>query len=158
MRDGLQDFEYLHVLEERLAGLKKRLGEDADWLEPRQRPLELCRRVVSNFHEHTRRPEILLATRRAIAEEIEALVQSPLLYVQTEPPEGTIIPAGPRLIQVRGVCEPGARVTINGSPVGEVTADGQFAAACFLSDATVTVASTRNGKTRKVQRTFKLVE
>jgi hypothetical protein len=86
MRDGLQDYEYLHFLEQRLAGLKKRLGEGADWLEPRQRPLELCSRVVSTFHEHTRRPEILLATRRAIAEEIEALGQSPLLYVQTEPP------------------------------------------------------------------------
>jgi len=158
MRDGLQDYEYLYVLENRLAGLKKRLGGGADWLDPRQRPLELCRRVVTSFYEHTRRPEVLLSTRREIAGEIEALGQAPLLYVQTEPCEGTAIPAGPRLINVRGVAEPGATVKLNGAAVSEVAAGGTFAAACFLGGPTLVVETAKDGKTRKVTRAFRLPE
>lgn len=158
MRDGLQDYEYLHVLEKRLAALKKRLGEPADWLDPRQRPVELCRRVATSFYDHTRQPEVLLATRREIAREIESLGQSPLLYVQTEPPEGTAIPAGPRLIHVRGITEPGISVTINGVSAGEAAADGSFAAACFLSRPDVAIEAAKAGKNRKVVRTFRLTD
>ncbi len=72
-RDGLQDYEYLWVLEDRLRSIKEQVGEDAFWLDPRQRSLELCRRVIWSFHDYTRDPNILLETRRAIAEEIESL-------------------------------------------------------------------------------------
>ena len=158
MRDGLQDYEYLWVLESRLAALKTRLGESADWLDPRQRPLELCRRVVTSFHDHTRNPGTLLAARHEIALEIEALARRPLLYVQSEPREGTEIPAGPRLVNVRGVTEPGAKVTVNDVPVADVAADGTCAAACFLSGPTVTVKVSMGGKTCVATRTFRLVE
>jgi len=158
MRDGLQDYEYLQVLEGRLRALKKKHGDSADWLDPRQRPVELCRRVATSFYEHTRQPEVLLATRREIAQEIELLTQSPLLYVQTEPQEGATIPSGPRLIQVRGVMEPGASVKINGAAVQGRTADGVFAGACFLSNPDVTIEVSKAGKTRKVLRTFRLID
>ena len=158
MCDGLQDYEYLHVLEERLDALKKKRGESIDWLDPRQRPVELCRRVATSFYEHTRQPEVLLATRREIAQEIELLGQSPLLHVQTEPPEGTTIPAGPRLIQVRGVTEPGVLVKINGTAVQGMTADGIFAAASFLSGPDVTIEASKAGRTRKVVRSFRLID
>ena len=88
--DGIQDFEYLRVLEERLRQVKLRAGEEAFWLDPRQRPLELCRRVIWSFHEYTRNPDLMLGTRRAIAEELEALQAEPRLVVQTSPPEGTV--------------------------------------------------------------------
>ncbi len=42
-RDGLQDYEYLWLLEDRLRTVKQQVGEDAFWLDPRQRSLELCR-------------------------------------------------------------------------------------------------------------------
>jgi hypothetical protein len=99
-----------------------------------------------------------LSTRRQIAAEIEALGQAPLLYVQTEPCEGTAIPAGPRLINVRGVAEPGATMKVNGAAVSEVAADGTFAAACFLAAPTLVVEATKDGKTREVTRTFRLTE
>jgi hypothetical protein len=51
MRDGLQDYELLRVLESRLASLKQSRGDRADWLDPRQRPLELCHRVASSFYD-----------------------------------------------------------------------------------------------------------
>jgi len=158
MRDGLQDYELLRVLESRLASLKQSRADRTEWLDPRQRPLELCRRVAASFYDYTRQPEVLLATRREAAREIEALGRSPLLFVQTEPCEGTAVPAGPRLINVRGIAEPKATVKINGAPVSDVGADGIFAAACFLSRPEVIVEAVMDGKTRTVTRTFRLVD
>lgn len=158
-RDGLQDYEYLWVLSDRLEQLKGQVGEDAFWLDPRQRPLELCRRVVWSFHDHTRDPEILLATRRTIAEEIESLRTAPLLVVQTSPPEGTAIPAGPRMINVRGLVAPGAKVFMDDSPVPNVRPSGYFAHYCFLGDnPRVTITVEHEGQRRSIQRTFQLVD
>ncbi len=159
-RDGLQDFEYLWVLEDRLAKIKKRIGTEAFWLDPRQRPLELCRRVVWSFHDYTRDPNVLLETRRAIAEEIEALQTEPLLIVQTSPPEGTVVPAGPRNIGVRGLVPPGATVTLNGKPVKNVRPSGYFLQAHFMPDRapTITVTVEHQGNKRTIKRTFRLTD
>lgn len=162
MRDGLQDYEYLWTLENAIRRIKTRLGKDAAWLDPRQRPTELCRRVVQSFYDHTRVPKVLLDTRSAIADEIEALEATPLLYVQTTPPEGTTTPAGPIMINVRGVATPGARVTINGQPVipDNITPTGYFKGAVFITkDApTITVTAEFDGVIRTAKRTFVVEE
>ncbi len=158
MRDGLQDFEYLWVLESELSRIKQKIGKEASWLNPRQRPLELCRRVVSSFYEYTRDPGIMLDTRHAIAREIEELSTGPLLIVQTSPPEGTFVPAGPRTIGVRGLVQPGAKVTINGKPVGNVRPSGYFLQAHFMSagNPTIEIAVEHDGRKRTTKRTFNL--
>jgi hypothetical protein len=158
MRDGLQDYEYLWVLESELAGIKQKIDKEASWLNPRQRPLELCRRVVWSFYEYTRDPGIMLDTRDAVAREIEELSTEPLLIVQTSPPEGTFVPAGPRNIGVRGLVPPGAKVTINGKPVKNVRPSGYFLHAHFMSagNPTVEIAVEHNGRKRTTKRTFKL--
>jgi len=160
MRDGLQDYEYLWVLENELSRVKQRVGKDAFWLDPRQRSLELCRRVVWSFHQYTRDPNVMLGARNAIAREIEGLRSEPLLIVQTSPPEGTIVPAGPRNIGVRGLVQPGAKVTLNGRPVGNVRPSGYFLQAHFMSDSNPAIRITveHNGKKRTVERAFKLTE
>ena len=95
-----------------------------------------------------------------VAEEIEALRTSPLLVVQTSPPEGTVVPAGPRHVIVRGLAPPGAIVTINGKPIINVRPSGYFLLAQFLPDdqATVTVTVEHKGKKRTTMRTFKFVD
>ncbi len=155
MRDGLQDFEYLWVLEDGLRQLKERVGEDAFWLDPRQRPLELCRRVVQSFYDHTRDPDVLMEARRAIAEEIEALQSAPLLVVQTSPPENTFVPAGPRNIGVRGLVAPGASVTVNGSAVA-VRESGYFCMTHFMPGDKPVIAVTveESGEQRSAARSF----
>ncbi len=157
MRDGLQDFEYLWVLEDKLRQIKDRVGEDAFWLDPRQRPVELCRRVVQSFHDHTRDPAVLMETRRQIAEEIEALDSAPLLVVQTSPPENTFVPAGPRNVGVRGLVAPGAVVTINGKAV-PVRESGYFCLAYFMPDDTpaIKVTVTEGGREHSTTRSFLL--
>lgn len=159
-RDGIQDFEYLRVLEQELAKLKRQVGDDAFWLDPRQRPLELCRRVIWSFHEYTRDPKVMLDTRQAIAEEIETLRSEPRLIVQTSPPEGTVIPAGPRAVNVRGLAPPGANVTVNGQAVANARPSGYFCQAVFLGDTqpTVSVAIEHAGKRARATRVFKLAD
>jgi len=159
-RDGLQDFEYLRRLEAGLRELKQRIGEDAFWLDPRQRSLELCRRVIWSFHDYTRDPRLMLDTRRAIAAEIEALESEPRLIVQTSPPEGTVVPAGPRAVNVRGLAPPGAQVTVNGEAVLNVRASGYFCRAVFLGDnqPTITVTCETGARKRRVTRTFPLAD
>lgn len=160
MRDGLQDFEYLWVLENELAKIKKKFGDDAFWLDPRQRALELCRRVVWSFHDYTRDPTVLLETRQTIAQEIEDLRSKPLLAVQTSPPEGTTIPAGPRTINVRGLVSPGAIVTLNGKPIHNVRPSGYFLQAYFMPNnkPTITITVEHEGKQHSVRRSFKLTD
>ena len=158
-RDGLQDYEYLWTLEDRLRTIKEQVGQDAFWLDPRQRSLELCRRVIWSFHDYTRDPNVLLETRRAVAEEIESLHTVPLLVVQTSPPEGTPIPAGPRMVNVRGLVPPGAAVTLNGEPVPNVRPSGYFSHYWFPSDnPELTITVSHKGKQRSVSRTFPLVD
>jgi hypothetical protein len=160
MRDGLQDFEYLWTLENELSNIKKKVGKEAFWLEPRQRPLELCQRVVWSFYEYTREPDVMLNTRNAIAREIEELQTEPLLIVQTSPPEGTVVPASPRNIGVRGIVQPGAKVTLNGRPVQNIRPSGYFLQAYFMpeNNPTITITVEHNGKKRTVRRTFKLID
>lgn len=155
MRDGLQDFEYLWVLEDTLRQIKEHVGEDAFWLDPRQRPVELCRRVVQSFYDHTRDAAVLIETRRMIADEIVALHNEPLLVVQTSPPENTFVPAGPRNVGVRGLTNPGATVTINGKNV-PVRESGYFCLAYFMPDdqPVITVTVEQDGKQRSAARSF----
>ena len=158
MRDGLQDYEYLWVLENELSKIKQSRGKEAFWLDPRQRPLELCRRVVWSFYDYARNPQVMFDTRDAIAREIERLATEPLLVVQTAPPEGTVVPAGPRNIGVRGLVPPGAKVTLNGKPVENVRPSGYFLQAYFMpaNDPTITITVEHNGKKHTVERVFEL--
>lgn len=160
MRDGLQDFEYLWVLENKLSVIKSRLGQEAFWLDPRQRPLELCQRVAWSFHDYTRDSSVILDTREAIAREIEGLEAEPLLIVQSSPPEGTVVPAGPRNIGIRGLVPPGAKVTLNDRPVQNVRPSGYFLYAHFMPDhkPKITITVEHNGKKRTAERTFKLTD
>ena len=159
-RDGIEDFEYLRVLEEQLQQMRERAGADGHWIDPRQRSLELCRRVIWSFHDHTRDPQVLLDTRQAIAEEIEALQAEPRLLVQTSPPEGTVVPAGPRAVNVRGWATPGSTVVLNGKPVSQMRPGGYFCQAVFLGDnqPRVEVVAEHAGRKRNAVRTFKLAD
>lgn len=147
MRDGLEDFEYLRVLEDRLRALKARLGEAGRRLDPRQRPLEICRRVAWSFRDYTRDPAALLSARRALAAEIEAVARGPLMVVQTSPPDGAAVPPWPRVANLWGVAEPGSEVKVGGRPVANMTKDGVFFEALFLGDAqTEVVVEARHGE------------
>jgi len=158
MRDGIEDFEYLWMLEQRLSALKDRLGDDGWWLNPRQRPEELCRRVAQSFYRYNRDSEALLAARRLIADEIEALEAEPLLFVQTSPPEHTEIPAGPRLINLYGAADPGATISVNGAEQLTVGDSGTFEMPHFPGHGLVEITAEKDGRSRTVYRSFVFVD
>ncbi len=106
--------------------MKQRLGARADWLDPRRRPLELCRRVVPAIASIEYNSGKIRAARAAVAAEIVALEQGPFLVVQTEPAEGSALIEGPINVEVYGITEPGATVKLNGRNV-PVQPDGIFA-------------------------------
>ena len=158
-RDGLQDYEYLRLFEDKLRQLKERYGDDAWWLDPRQRPLELCRRVVQSFHDFTRDPNVMLDARETLAQEIEALSAKPLLFVQTSPPEGSDVPGAPRMVNVYGVTDPGAKVFVNGSELSTVSPSGAFYTPHWVDEGPeVTISAEKDGKRAEVVRRFKVVE
>lgn len=124
-RESLEDFEYLYLLQSKIEQIRTRLGEAARFIDPRQRPLELVRRVVPDLGSVTRESSVIWQTRKLIADEIEALDQPPLGLVVTQPPEGTPLIHGPINLEVRGVVETGTEVLVNGTPIS-VRDDGWF--------------------------------
>jgi len=95
-----------------------------------------------------------------MAQEIESLQAEPLLVVQTSPPEGTVVSAGPRAVNLRGLAPPGAKVMVNGKQVRNVRPSGYFCQALFLGDnqPQVVVEAEHAGWKRSVRRTFKLAD
>ena len=156
-RESLEDYEYLALLAAKTAEVKGRLGEAAAWIDPRRRALELCRRVAPRIAETERDPARIMAAREAVAEEIVALEQSPLLLVQTEPPAGATLINGPIVVEVRGVCEPGATVTVNGRGL-ETREDGRFACTASPSGATgeITIEAQLDGNKKVTPRRFQV--
>ncbi|MCR4411743.1 MAG: DUF4091 domain-containing protein, partial [Thermoguttaceae bacterium] len=126
-RESLEDFEYLHLLVAQTEAVKQRLGKGAEWVRPRRRALELARRVVPAISATELDPARITAVRRQVADEIVSLGQSPLVLMETEPAEGTTLVEGPIAVEVRGVCEPGTTIRVNGRAV-KVGPDGRFVA------------------------------
>ena len=124
-RESLEDFEYLYLLQSKIEQIRTRLGEAARFIDPRQRPLELARRVVPELGCVTRESSVIWQTRKLIADEIEALEQPPLGLLVTQPPEGTTLIHGPINLEVRGVVETGTEVLVNGTRI-PVRDDGWF--------------------------------
>ncbi|WP_347242811.1 glycoside hydrolase domain-containing protein [Thermogutta sp.] len=124
-RESLEDFEYLYLLQNKIEQIRKHFGAAAQAIDPRQRPLELARRVVPDLVSVTRESSLIWQTRHLIAEEIEALDRPPVGLLMTQPSEGTILIHGPINLEIRGVVETGTEVLVNGNPVS-VRPDGWF--------------------------------
>jgi hypothetical protein len=97
-----------------------------------------------------------------VADEIEALDTEPLLLVQTAPPDGTLTPAGPITINIRGLASSGAKVNINGKalPPQNISAKGCFIDVRLLEpkQPELVITAELNGKTRLARRAFRIVE
>jgi hypothetical protein len=157
-RNGLQDYEYLWLLEDRIAKIKTRAGSSGWWIDPQQRSVELAKRVISDVNLFTNSPEVLYETKAQVLRELMDLDRSPRLLVQTNPPEGSTVISGPGLIEVYGLAEPGVEVRLNGKPV-ELDSSGHFEQAALLSpDQNVVVVAARNAKgERTVRRAFHVI-
>ncbi len=117
MRDGLEDYEYLKLLEDEIASVRIKLGGHALSEPFERRALEICRRVVPSITGHARDATVLLEAREAIVREITEIRKRPFALVLTEPPEWKPVVKGSTTVIVRGVCEDGSQVDVNGKHI-----------------------------------------
>ena len=155
MREGLEDYELLKLLEEEIRRVKEELGGKALDLPFERRALELCRRAVPSITGYVRSPAELLRVREEVIREIVEVRRRPLALVLTEPPEWVELAWGPLMVLVRGACEEGSKVEVNGRPVP--VRDGYFSTYVSLGrDAEVTVRVRRGGMEKVLKRRFRV--
>ncbi len=157
MRCGLQDYECLWLLEDKIAQIRSRLSPPAaELIQPRRRGMEIASQVVRTYTDFSRDPEVLYAARRQAIEETLGLDVSPCVILQTNPPEHTAV-ANDCGIDVHGWAEPGSRLKINRQDT-PVAPDGLFLAQVRPSPEGTIVVEAENDKGHKtLQRKFRLL-
>ena len=156
MRAGIQDYECLKLLEDKIARLREELSpRAAEWIDPARRGVEIASRVVRTYEDFTRDPDVLYGARRQAIEEACDLDRAPRAVVQTNPPEHALL-ANDTAVDVHGWVEPGATVTVNGRET-PVASDGLFFANGRASkDGTVTVVVQKGESKKQFDRHFRL--
>ncbi len=154
-RESLEDYEYLHLLASKSRQLKEQFGPAAAVIDPQRRARELCRALVPTITDVERDATRIEAVRNQVADEIVAMDQKPLALIQTEPAEGTTLVVGPIQVEVYGVAEPGATITVDGRAVAQ-HADGSFACGrSWPEDKTdMTIEVERDGQKKTIVRKF----
>ena len=153
MRNGLQDYEYLWLLEDKISRIRAGLGERLSIIDPSRRGVEIASQVVKSMDTYTKDPNTLYAAKEQIIEELLDLDRAPRVIVQTNPPEHTAVGYG-CAIDLYGWAEPGARITIGGREV-PVAADGLFMENVRLSrDNTIVVKAENDGDRKVIVRSF----
>jgi hypothetical protein len=154
MRNGLQDYECLWLLESKTAQLRASLpARVAAFIDPRQRGLEITSQVVADYYNHTSDPEQLYQARRQVIEETLTLDQSPRVILQTIPLEHSQVAKG-CAVDLHGRAEPGTSLTANGETI-PVAPDGLFLAQVTPSaEGKITIQARRQNATRQITRQF----
>lgn len=73
IRDGIEDYEYLALLRERVADVRKRKGVAKSLMDAAERELAVDEQVTRDWTRYTTDPEAIAAARERIAELIERL-------------------------------------------------------------------------------------
>jgi len=111
-RDGLEDCEFLRMLEDAQREVIAQLT--ARGFKREDRSMEIGRRIVRSMTDYTRSHSELEAAREELMRDIVQARTPPLALVRTEPTTANPIP--PSEVNVFGITEPGCRVTVNGQP------------------------------------------
>ena len=126
MRNGLQDYEFFWMLENKIQDLKDSLGSRFSWIDPKQRGKEIVGEVVKDLLEHNGDPRVLYHAKKEVIKEILDFNQSPRVYIQTNPQvNAKPVKEGSYLVEVFGWAEKGTNILINGENI-EVNEQGMF--------------------------------
>lgn len=156
LRNGLQDYEYFKLLEEKMREFKNDLGPEFEWIDPAQRSREIAGEIVQSLVDYKYEPETLHEARKEVITEILNFDSSPMVYVQTHPEEFTVL-KNRASVEIFGWAEPGTKIVVNGEelPVHE---DGLFLHIFNLthSNDKIQVQASFNGKTKTIEREFEI--
>ncbi len=124
MRNGIQDYEYFWMLEDKISALKDSLGTGFAWIDPTQRSKEIAGTVVTNLVKHADDPQLLYKAKREVIRELLEFDTPPRIYVQTDPVENSSL-TNHSSVAVFGWTEPGTKIIINGQEM-PVSDEGLF--------------------------------
>ena len=156
MRNGIQDYEYLWMLENKISRVKAGLTERLSIIDPSRRGVEIASRVVRSMDTYTRDPNDLYAAKKQIIDELLELDRKPRIIVQTNPLEHTTV-GNDCAIDLYGWAEPGTKITVGGREI-PVAADGLFLENVRLSgDNTIVVEAENEGAKKVIVRFFEVL-
>ncbi|MFH1716548.1 MAG: glycoside hydrolase domain-containing protein [Planctomycetota bacterium] len=156
MRNGIQDYEYFWMLEERIAQIKAGLGENLSMIEPSRRGVEIASQVVRTMSDFSRDPQVLYAAKKQIIDELLDFDRPPRLIVQTNPLEHSAV-ANDSAIDLYGWAEGGTKIRVNGREC-ILSQDGLFMENVSLSrDHTIVVEAEHEKGSKKIVRSFEVL-
>jgi len=157
MRNGIQDYEYFWMLENKISNLREMLSERlSKMIEPSRRGIEIASQVVWAMSEYSKDPNVLYRAKRQIIEEMLDLDRSPRLIVQTNPLEHTAI-ANDCAVDVFGWAEPGTKIVVNNRE-SPVSSDGLFMENVPLSrDKKIVVKAVNDKGEKMIVRSFEVM-
>ncbi len=154
MRNGIQDYEYFWMLENKTSALKDSLGTQFTWIDPWQRSKEIADKVVMSLAKHTDDPQVLYKAKREVIRELLEFDTFPRVYVQTNPVENSTLTAR-STVAVYGWTEPGSKIVVNGQDL-PVSAEGLFLEQFTMSPSSnkIIVQVTNGEATKEIVRGF----
>lgn len=156
MRNGIQDYEYFWLLENRISQIKNSAGSRFKWIDPKQRGKEIASKVVQSFSDRSYNPEVLNRAKAQVVNEILDFEKTPSVYVQTNPAEGTEFTSGGS-VEVMIWAEPGTKITVNRQVLKESAPNLFFEQFGLTEKANkITVVAEKDGKSKTIERIFKI--
>jgi hypothetical protein len=126
LREGMEDFEYLWLLEAKTSEVMSQLKVNPKRFPADAISREICGRLVSSLTNYVTDPATFYQVRRELASEIISLEESPLILLATDPPPSTLLDTGPAVTRLYGFVEKGTSVKVNGSELLVNPDDGFF--------------------------------
>jgi len=156
MRNGIQDYEYFWMLENKIKTLKDSLGSRFAWIDPQQRGKEIASNVVMGFAEHTNDPQVLYKAKMQVIQELLEFDTSPRIYVQTDPLVNSFFTDGSS-VEVFGWTEPGTKIVVNGEEL-PVSKQGLFVEqfGLTLDNNVIKVQASNVNGSKEIIRNFKI--
>jgi hypothetical protein len=156
MRNGIQDYEYLWMLEDKISKIKAGLGERLSIIEPSRRGVEIASQVVKTLDIYDKNPDKLYDVKKQIIKELLDLDVTPKIIVQTNPLEHSTV-ANDCAIDVFGWAESETKVIVNGRNL-PLSDDGLFMDNVSLSRENTIIVEAEHEKGKKtIVRSFEVL-
>ena len=156
MRNGIQDYEYLYMLEDKISKMKTGLSERLSIIEPSRRGKEIASQIVKTMDTYNKNPDTIYSVKKQIIRELLDLDTVPKFIVQTNPLEHSAV-ANDCIIDVFGWAEPQTKVVINGRRLS-IADDGLFMENVHLSrDNTIVVEAEHKEGKKTIVRSFEVL-
>ena len=156
MRNGIQDYEYLWMLEDKIRKITAGLGERLSIIEPSRRGVEIASRIVKTMDTYDKNPDTLYDVKKQVIDELLDLDIAPRIIVQTNPLEHSTA-ANDCAIDVFGWAQPETKIAINGRSL-PLSDDGLFMENVSLSrDNTIVVEAEHKKGKKKIVRSFEIL-